>query len=387
MRHFDHLDEDDLQRLFDREPEHFGADDDVATLATALGATLYSPATRPDLARDLERSARRGVVSTVVCLEDAIADHDVAAGECNAVDALRALSASGAPRPLVFVRVRAVEQVARVVEGLGDAVGVLSGFVLPKFLEESGSAYLEAVVAASSSSGARLLAMPVLESPQLVYREARDDALLGVQRVLDKHRDHVLAVRIGATDLCAAYGIRRSREQTVYEVPLVANVIADVVNLLGRADGTGFTITGPVWEYYNGPERLFKPQLRETPFVAHEDQRLRAELLAQDLDTLIREIALDKANGLRGKTVIHPSHVRAVHALSVVTHEEFSDASDVLADDMVAGGVKASGYRNKMNESKPHRAWAELTMQRARVFGVARPDVSYVDLVGVDAWR
>ncbi|GMA88387.1 hypothetical protein GCM10025868_36370 [Angustibacter aerolatus] len=110
-------------------------------------------------------------------------------------------------------------------------------------------------------------------------------------------------------------------------------------------------------------------------------------LLAQDLDTLIREIALDKANGLCGKTVIHPSHVRAVHALSVVTHEEFSDASDVLGDDMVAGGVKASGYRNKMNESKPHRAWAERTMRRARVFGVAREDVSYVDVLGADAWR
>ena len=46
------------------------------------------------------------------------------------------------------------------------------------------------------------------------------------------------------------------------------------------------------------------------------------------------------------------------------------------------GGVAASGYRNKMNEAKPHRAWAERTMLRARVFGVSGEHVSFVDLLG-----
>jgi hypothetical protein len=35
-----------------------------------------------------------------------------------------------------------------------------------------------------------------------------------------------------------------------------------------------------------------------------------------------------------------------------------------------------------MNEVKPHRAWAERTLLRAEVFGVAREDVGFVELLG-----
>ena len=98
-----------------------------------------------------------------------------------------------------------------------------------------------------------------------------------------------------------------------------------------------------------------------------------------DLDGLIREVHLDKANGLIGKTVIHPSHVAAVHALSVVTHEEYCDAADILR--VTGGGAMASTYANKMNEAKPHRNWARRTMLRAEVFGVAAEGVTFVDLL------
>jgi citrate lyase beta subunit len=98
------------------------------------------------------------------------------------------------------------------------------------------------------------------------------------------------------------------------------------------------------------------------------------------MDGLIREVELDKANGLTGKTVIHPTHVPVVHALLVVSHEEYADAADVVAA-QATGGASASGYRNKMNESKPHLAWARRTMLRAKLFGVARADVAFVDVL------
>jgi citrate lyase beta subunit len=381
MRHFDFLSELDRDRLFLCPPTEFHATDDPGVLGVALGATLYSPATRPALARDLANRTAEGVLSAVVCLEDAVADSELAAAEENAVKQLRELSASGAPAPLLFIRVRTPEQVPMLMDGLAEHAGIVTGFVFPKFTGERGRAFLDASAAASQASGQRLLVMPILESPEIIFAETRTRALLEVHELLSQHRDRVLAVRLGATDLCAAYGLRRPRALTVYDLPMVAAVISDVMNIFGRAGGDGFLVTGPTWEYFTGSERLFKPQLRETPFAGlATDSALRAELIAADLDTLIREVLLDKANGIVGKTVIHPSHVAAVHALSVVTHEEYCDAGDVLGTNS-SGGVLASRYRNKMNESKPHSAWARRIMQRAQLFGVANDEVTFVDLL------
>jgi citrate lyase beta subunit len=384
MRHFHQLGDADRSRLFFREPAEFTRSADADTLAMALGATLYMPATRAHIADDLVKQGSAGVMSSVVCLEDAISDADLPTAQANAIAQLRELSGRGLGAghpPLVFVRVRHPEQITDVVTGLGDHAGLLSGFVLPKFTGDTGVPFLEALLAARDATGIPLRAMPVIESPEAIHRETRSETLLDVSQLLAKHRELVLAVRLGATDLASAYGLRRSRDLTVYDVPLIAEVITDVVNVLGRADGTGFVVTGPVWEYFADQDRLFKTQLRRTPFDEHDAARLRHRIVTRDMDGLIREVVLDKANGLTGKTVIHPTHVLTVHALSVVTHEEYADACDILGHDMSGGGVRASSYGNKMNEAKPHRAWAERTLRRAEVFGVAAEEVGLVDLL------
>jgi citrate lyase beta subunit len=381
MRHFDFLESDERDRLFVRPPEPFAVDDEPERLGVALGATLYCPATRPRLAHDIVKRASEGVLSVVVCLEDSVPDSQLAAAERNAVAQLREVAGSAAPLPMIFVRVRNVRQIPMLVAELGEHAGVLTGFVVPKFSEETGGRYLDAVVAAGETTGRRLLVMPVLESTDIGYIETRVSSLLGARRLIDKYRDLVPAVRVGATDLSGAYGLRRAREFTVWDLRVVADVICAVVNVFGRVDGGGYVVAGPVWEYFSAAERLFKPQLRESPFVVHEERALRAQLIAADLDGLIREVALDRANGLTGKTVIHPTHVAAVHALSVVAYEEYADACDVAATDG-RGGAATSSFGNKMNESKPHTAWARRVMLRAESFGVAREGVSFVDLLG-----
>ncbi|MEW2446526.1 HpcH/HpaI aldolase/citrate lyase family protein [Streptomyces parvulus] len=382
MRHFGQIAPEVRKRLFHQAPCSFTADSPARLLSAALGATLYSPATRPGLAEDILKQGARGVVSMVLCLEDSIDDADVPAGEANLVRHLDDLAKrSDADVPLLFVRVRAPEQVPDLVRRLGPAVRLLSGFVLPKFTEERGIPFLEALAAAEAASGRRLFAMPVLESPDLLYRESRVQTLEGIFRAVDKYRDRVLALRLGVTDFCSSYGLRRGPDMTAYDVQIVASVIADVVNMLARADGTGFTVTGPVWEYFRVPERMFKPQLRQSPFLEGQAVGLRQKLIEHSMDGLLREISLDRANGLLGKTCIHPSHVLPVHALSVVSHEEFSDARDILRPERGGGGVLRSAYTNKMNEVKPHRAWAERTLLRAEVFGVANEDVGFVELL------
>ncbi len=402
MRHFGHISPTAREGLFHQEPSAFTADSPARMLSVALGATLYSPATRPSLADDVLKQAARGVVSMVLCLEDSIDDAEVTDAEANLIrqfaalaardtasgpavrsqgDAKGAAEATGADVPLLFIRVREPAQITDLVRRLGDSVRMLSGFVLPKFTEERGGHFLEALAEAEAACGRRLFAMPVLESPELLHLETRGEILQGIARSVDKYRDRVLALRLGVTDFCSAYGLRRAPDMTAYDVHIVASVIADVVNVLGRADGTGFTITGPVWEYFRRQERMFKPQLRRSPFLEGRAEELRTALIEHDMDGLLREIELDRANGLLGKTCIHPSHVAPVHALSVVSHEEFTDAQDILSPERGGGGVLRSAYTNKMNEVKPHRAWAERTLQRAEVFGVAREEVGFVDLL------
>ncbi|APU40136.1 MULTISPECIES: HpcH/HpaI aldolase/citrate lyase family protein [unclassified Streptomyces] len=389
MRHFGHVSPTVRKDLFHQEPAEFTGASPSRVLAAALGATLYSPATRPALAADIRKQAARGVVSMVLCLEDSISDSDVTGAEENLVRQFADLDGDkaggaqdGAELPLLFIRVRTPEQIPDLARRLGRSVRHLAGFVLPKFDERRGVPFLEAVAEAEAASGRdRLYAMPVLETPELLHLETRVETLAGISRTVNSHRDRVLALRLGVTDFCSAYGLRRTPDMTAYDVQIVAGVIADVVNVLSRADGTGFTVTGPVWEYFRSQQRLFKPQLRRSPFLEEGVEDLRTALIEHDLDGLLREIELDRANGLLGKTCIHPGHVTPVHALSVVSHEEFCDAQDILRPERGGGGVMRSAYTNKMNEVKPHRAWAERTMLRAEVFGVAKEQVGFVDLL------
>lgn len=382
MQHFRHLDADTRERVFFLQPEDIAVSDGNNVVATALGATLYIPATRADLTATVHKRTDEGVRSIVIDLEDAVADHDLQYAVENTIRTLNELSGSNA---LVFVRARTAQQIRTVCAGLAPGAEGLAGFVVPKFTSATGAEYLDEILAASTAHDTRLLAMPVLESAEVVHRETRDTELVAIRDLLGKYRDIVLAVRIGATDMCGTFGIRRDRDLTIYDVRVVADVISAIVNHLGRNDGSGFVITGPVWEYFADHERMFRPLLRQTPFADQEAVRFRQQLVSSDLDALLREVALDRANGIQGKTVIHPSHVPAVHALSAVTHEEYHDALDILASDQ--GGAQASGYRNKMNELGPHRHWAKQTMVRARAFGVTNEGITFVDLLTALAQR
>src|SRR6185437_12288855 len=96
------LAEDDRSRLFLRPPAAFSVADDADLIGVALGATLYCPATRSTLARDVIRRSRAGALTIVVCLEDAVADGELPDAERNAIAQLRELGASGQPLPMLF---------------------------------------------------------------------------------------------------------------------------------------------------------------------------------------------------------------------------------------------------------------------------------------------
>ena len=393
LERFAHLSDEARAELFHRPPEPLrrpGAG--AAEVGTALGAVLYGPATSPTFGARLLARHWPEVTAAVICLEDAIGDDRVAEGEERIgamLDAVAAELAEGRPReslPFLFVRVRGPEHLEHLLERWGPLADGLDGFVLPKVTVASATRYLSLVRGAGRDRAGRgagpCWGLPILEGPDVAHRERRLDTLLGLRELFADHRDVIPGARIGATDLSGHWGLRRTRDFTVYDVGVVRDVISDAVNVLAGPGGVP-AISGPVWEYIR-EDAVFKPPLRETPFreeLGAEGIELRRKLLSSAIDGLLRETMLDGINGLHGKTVIHPSHVTVVDAAHAVSHEEYGDAQAILTAGG-AGGVEGAGSAGRMNEPKPHARWAERTLVRARAFGVLRAHHSLLAILG-----
>lgn len=385
MIHFDYLSREQQQKIFYLPPMQGPLAADKETLAHALGATLYMPGTSSKAINDIINNKIPGLMSTVICLEDAINDREVDVAEENLLMQLKtllSLKEKGSSLPFIFIRVRNLPQFKRLVTKLGPALLVLTGFVFPKFNVEVGHKYFEQLKATNKLIGKTLYGMPIFEGPKTIYLESRAKQLLKLKKLLDSYKELVLNVRIGATDLSGLYGLRRSPELTIYDIAVIRDFIADLVNVFGRPQDN-YVISGPVWEYFPSGSRVLKPQLRQTPFQEHygnEGRKVRQNLIDRYIDGLIREVMLDKANGLIGKTIIHPSHILPVQALYAVTHEEYCDADDILANGST-GGVTKSVYNNKMNEPKPHTNWAKRMMLLAKIYGVLNEHYDYTSII------
>jgi citrate lyase beta subunit len=382
MRHYDFLSQDQRAKLFLVEPEQFSRTSDPKLLSAALGATLYTPATKKNLVQSTEKMGKKGATSVVICLEDSIPDSALPEAEENLHATLLELKARGTvdDLPLIFVRIRTADHLWRIAQQNEGLLDVLTGFVFPKFENSAGHAekYVSNLRHINKGYERPLYFMPVLESTNIVHRESRNEILDDIKVIIMENIDLVLAVRIGATDMSSVYGIRRTSDFTVWDVHPIASAISDIVNLFGRA-ADGLVVTGAVWEHFTAKDRIFKPRLRESIFGTAKAMRFK--LLSRGDDTFIREVQLDRVNGITGKTVIHPSHINIVHSLAVVTHEEYSDALDITKGEGATGGAQSSFYRNKMNEIKPHYAWAQKTLLRARAFGVANENIDFIDFL------
>lgn len=378
MKHFEHIPQTD--ELFFEKPYDFTKDSPKELLSSSLGATLYMPATRKTLYNDLIKMRYKDASSIVVCLEDSIPDDEVEEAEKNLHELLLTLMEKGEDNlPLIFVRPRTPEHFYKITQQNKGLLSSLTGFVFPKFdAYDQGDDFCYVLQKVNEENNLKLYFMPVIESPSVIHRETRKATLSHVSKIIEKYNDELLAIRIGATDMSSSYGIRRSSDFTIYDVHVVSSAIADIVNVLGRAEDHHI-ITGAVWEHFTQKnERVFKTSLRENIFSNAKE--LRAKLLTQGYDNFIKEIQLDKINGITGKTIIHPSHISIVNSLLVVSHEEYLDACDIMQNDN-GGGAYTSHYRNKMNEVKPHYAWAEKTINRAKMFGVAKEKIDFVDFL------
>lgn len=388
MRYFNYLSAAQQEKLFFLAPQAIAVDNQQL-LEHALGATLYMPATRPTISADIIAGKLKGLTSMVLCLEDAIGDNEVNTAEGLLVTHLKQMSLAViegaitlADIPLIFVRVRSAAQMGRIADILEEHISLLTGFVFPKFTIANGNQYFESLVEVNRYRKNPIYGMPILESPEIIYVENRHESLLKIKKLLDQYRNLVLNVRMGATDFSGLFGLRRNKDMTIYDIRVIESCITDIINVFTRP-GSDYVIPGPVWEFYSS-ERVLKPQLRHGVFVDHlgkAGEPIRENIIGGYIDGLIHEIILDKANGLIGKTIIHPSHIKPVQALCVVTHEEYMDACSIINSNNGDIGVIASQYGNKMNEIKPHMRWAQKIMIKSKIYGVFNEEHNFTSLL------
>lgn len=382
MQHF----ATEAETIFYKKPQPFTKWESPDILSYALGATLYMPASMPTIVSLIRSQKYKQLTSLVIDLEDAVGDAELVDCEAKLIEDISELYALYQQKqlllqelPLLFVRVRHVEQFQKLTTALGKKQEILTGYVFPKFTAEQGARYFELLEQTILENDLILYGMPILESREVLYKESRLEALLNIKAVLHQYRARVLNVRIGATDFCGIYGIRRRMDSTIYDISVIRDCIADIVNILGREED-GFIISGPVWEYFNN-QRVLKPALRVTPFSEKGALDTRKALLDDCLDGLMKEVLMDKQNGIVGKTIIHPSHIRVVHALYAISYEEYLDALSIIENNDGQKGVMKSHYANKMNEIKPHMRWAQRILKQAHVYGVYHESVDFASLL------
>ena len=386
MKHYKHLPEEVQNKIFYVKPSEFNKYTPKDELAGALGATMYTPATKQNIADSLIHTKYPNLTSNVICLEDSIADSEVEEAEENLFHQLHRLNVAvengevnQSDLPLLFIRVRTPEQLEKLLER-GNDLKLITGFNLPKFSSKNGEAFLQAIVKANKRWNETFYAMPILETPEIIYIEYRMVELLKIKGIIDNHQDIILNIRLGGTDFSSLYGIRRGIDFTIYNIHVISHAISDIVNLFGRAS-QNYTISGVVWEYFPDNNRLLKPQLRFTPFYKQkglEGLKQREDMICKEIDGLVKEVILDKANNFVGKTVIHPTHISYVNGLQVVTYEEYMDALSIL-NNQDKGVIKGENG-NKMNEIKPHYNWAVKVMKKSKIYGVLNQHAEYIEL-------
>lgn len=366
---------------FMKEPEEFDKYTDKEFLSYCLGATLYMPALR-DFSQIVLDGNPHNLTSMVVCFEDAIDAADLEAAERIALHNIKRLEIAIEEKmldkkdlPLIFFRVRDAAQFEKLIEVLEPKqYEILAGFVFPKFSSRNGEVYFRILEKLCDEIDEPLYGMPILESEEIAFNETRRAELNTIYSILNDHKDKVLNVRIGGTDFSSCFGVRRGIDYSIYDILTVRECLTDILNTFGR--NGEYVISGPVWEYFLANKSMvFDENLK---FSLQSSILKRKKLINEAIDGLIREVVLDKANGIVGKTVIHPTHIKFVNAMQAVTEEEYEDAMQILK---TSGGVIKSPKANKMNEISPHMSWAKKIEYKARAYGVIKDETSYIKLI------
>lgn len=307
-----------------------------------IGGLLYTPALNTHIGEKIEHHSIPQLRSVALCLEDSVEDSALSLAEQELCNTLRHLERCD-ELPLIFVRIRTPQHLKKVHKMLGELSDLLCGYVLPKFDLSNAERYLDLLFSFNSSRDKDLSFMPILESGMVASINHRRENLIQIKSLIDSDKEHILNVRVGGNDFCNIFGIRRHLNQTIYDVGVIRDILADVVNVFG----SDYVVSGPVWEYFgDDPTAPWAEGLR-------------------------KEIALDLVNGFIGKTAIHPSQLPIIADSLKPSKSDFEDAEKILCWKADGLAVQKSTANARMNEQKCHARWAKKIVTLAEVYGVA----------------
>lgn len=310
----------------------------------SVGALLYCPANNASIVNSIITERFGSKYSLALCLEDTIGDNFVKEAEHTLITSLNEIQKNKISNdfyiPKIFIRVRYPEQISSLYESLGDAKTLVTGFIAPKFSLDTVDSYIEIIKDINKTSPRKVYIMPIFESPTIINLQNRYNILYTLKNKLDSISEYVLNIRVGGNDLCHSFGFRRASDETIHDIKPISNIFADIITVFGM----DYVISGPVWEYYNGP----------------------------NWDTgLTKELKLDRLCGFIGKTVIHPKQIELVNEAYKVSENDLADAHSILdwndnTDSMVAG----NSNKERMNEYKTHFNWARTIIYLSEYYGV-----------------
>jgi citrate lyase beta subunit len=310
----------------------------------SVGALLYCPANRKNIADSIVKQRFGTKYSLALCLEDTIRDDSVAEAEHILVQTLRQLDQQSMQNdfyvPKIFVRVRNARQIGRLHKAFGESARLITGFILPKFSLENADGFIQEIIKVNEASATPVYTMPIFESPSIIDLRTRYEILYQLKQKLDSVEKNVLNIRVGGNDLCHMFGFRRHDDESIHQIRPIATIFSDIITVYGM----DYVVSGPVWEYYQSSNWQ---------------------------KGLYHELADDKLCGFVGKTVIYPSQIEVVNEAYKVPQKDYQDAAAVLNWDksshsLVAGSVS----KERMNEYKTHSNWALRTLLMAEYFGI-----------------
>lgn len=288
------------------------------TEALKLGATLYIPAIRENMAAIANGLKYPQLRSMVFCTEDSIHDNEIELALTRITDLLAEMQPSDKLR---FIRARNPQVLERLL-ALPN-IDKISGFVFPKVDLINFQDYFSLVANSSYKN------MLTLESKD-VFEQAKMCLLRDKLLELNYQKD-LLALRIGGNDLLQHLGLRRPIDRTLYETPL-GFVIYQLINVFKPY---GFDLTAPVFEHLNKNELL------------------------------IKETQQDISCGLVGKTAIHPNQLNIIEACYRVDQDDVAIAEAILHKEATA----VFKMNDSMCEIATHRIWANNVLKRHQIYG------------------